>query len=326
MSQVVEVRAFGRQAYTELEREHGVTFTHDGYLRLGRNEEDLARFTSSVEIQREFGIDDAVLLTREELAERWPQLISDDLAGGLLGTWDGYVDGFEVCQTLARVVRSRGGVVKTSTEAIGAERVDGRWLIRTASDTYNADIVVNAAGPHAGVVGEMLGAPVPLLPQLHGAITVKLASLQRTTPFVMDYIPGSGVDGVYFRSEGDGHLIAGLHTEEAIGVAADPDAPLRSVTDDVLERIVTLLMDRVHDADELELDRSWQGIYPMTPDHSPIVGRHATAEGVVCALGGGGSGIQLSPAIGRLAANAVRGIEEPEFELASAWAADRFPA
>lgn len=322
----VEVRAFGRQAYTELEREHGVTFTHDGYLRLGRNDADLAQFASSVEIQREFGIDDAVLLTREELAERWPQLISDDLAGGLLGTWDGYVDGFEVCQTLARVVRSRGGVVKTSSEVIGAEQVDGQWRIRTASDTFDADIVVNAAGPHAGVVGELLGAPVPLLPQLHGAITVKLASLQRTTPFVMDYIPGSGVDGVYFRSEGDGHLIAGLHTEEVIGAAADPDAPLRSVTDDVLERIVTLLMDRVHDADELELDRSWQGIYPMTPDHAPIVGRHATAEGVVCAVGGGGSGIQLSPAIGRLAANAVRGIEQPAFELAATWAADRFPA
>ncbi|WP_449278449.1 hypothetical protein [Leucobacter sp. GX24907] len=54
------------------------------------------------------------------------------------------------------------------------------------------------------VVGTMLEAVVPLLPQLHGAITVRLLALTEALSFVMDDIPESGVGGVYFRSAGDG--------------------------------------------------------------------------------------------------------------------------
>lgn len=320
----VEVRAFGRNAYQELIDDYGLTFTHGGYLRLGHSAEDIESFESSMEIQREFGIDDVEVLSQEEIARQWPQLISEGLHGGLLGRWDGYVDGYEVCQKLAEIVRALGGTVLTNCEVTAAERVGDRWAVTAGDQRIEADIVVNAAGPHAGVVGDLLGAPVPLLPQLHGAITVRLASLQETTPFVMDYIPGSGVDGVYFRSEGEGHLIAGLHTEEVLAESVSPDIQLRSVDDEVLERIIALLMVRLEGAEDLELDRSWQGIYPMTPDHQPIVGAHPTASGVVCAVGGGGSGIQLAPSIGRLAADAIRGATEPAFELAEVWDASRF--
>jgi len=322
----VEVRAFGRSAYEGLIEQCGLTFTHGGYLRLGHSQEDMDSFAASVAIQREFGIEDVEVISQAEIQQRWPQLITDGVLGGLLGKWDGYVDGYEVCQKLAELVRAHGGAVYTGNEVTRAVREDGTWRITAGDRQFDADIVVNAAGPHAGVIGEMLGAPVPLLPQLHGAITVRLASLQGTTPFVMDYIPGSGVDGIYFRSEGSGHLIAGLHTEEAISDPVSPDIPLRSVPDDVLERIVELLMGRIENADELELDRSWQGIYPMTPDHQPIVGAHPAVAGVVCAVGGGGSGIQLAPAIGRLAADAIRGVDQPAFELAAEWLPSRFSA
>lgn len=319
----VQVRAYGREIFSDLETNHGVTFTHGGYLRLARNVEDLEMFTQSIGIQQEFGITDAEIISAEELAKRWPQIVSEDLSGALLGAWDGFVDGFEVCQVLAKIVRGKGGDVKIHTPATAATYADGVWNISTPNGDIEAEIVVNAAGPHAGKVGDMLGAPVPLLPQLHGAITVKLPKPQASTPFVMDYIPGSGVDGVYFRSEGERHLIAGLHTEEAIGESVDPDVTLVSVGDETLERIITLLAERLEDADELELDRSWQGIYPMTPDHAPMVGEHASGRGVFCAIGGGGSGIQLGPAIGRLTSDAIRGEGLVAFELGVKWNVQR---
>ena len=320
----VEVRAFGRRAFEGLEKDHGLSFEHGGYLRLGHSPLDIERFADSIDIQAEFGITDVELLTQEQMAQRWPQIISEGLLGGLFGSWDGFVDGYEVCQLLTSIVRSQGGKVVTGTAMTAATHGDGAWSVSAGNTVYAADFVVNAAGPHAGVVGDMLGAPVPLLPQLHGAITIRLASLQTHTPFVMDYMPGTGVDGVYFRSEGPGFLIAGLHTEEAISESVDPDIPLRSVTEEVLERIAMLLMERLKDAADLEPDRSWQGIYPMTPDHQPIVGAHPAAPGVICALGAGGSGIQLSPAIGRLAADAIRGTTHPVFEIAEEWLPGRF--
>ena len=40
---------------------------------------------------------------------------------------------------------------------------------------------------------------------------------------VMDYLPGSGRDGLYFRHDSPTALVAGLHTEDALHGIVDPD-------------------------------------------------------------------------------------------------------
>jgi sarcosine oxidase, subunit beta len=52
-----------------------------------------------------------------------------------------------------------------------------------------------------------------------------------------------------------------------------------------------------------EVERAWAGLYPVSPDGLPIVGPVADNPSVVLAVGGGGSGIQLSPIMGALAAD-----------------------
>ena len=319
----IEVRVFGRETYTALERDHGLTFTHGGYLRLGRTERDLTRFEESVRVQADLGVKDASILGREEMSLRWPQLMTDDLIGGLFGEWDGYVDGYEVTQLLARLVKAGGGRIHSGVRLTAADR-PSTWRLETTAGTFDAEVVVNAAGPWAGEVGEMLGAPVPLLPQLHGAVMIELGSPRPWMPFVMDYVPGSGMDGVYFRSERSDQLIAGLHTDEVIQEAVSPDVPLGEVSFDFIERVTTLLSNRLHDVDDMRVGRGWTGIYPMSPDHRPVAGWHRSVPGVVCALGAGGSGIQLSPAVGRLAADAVLRRHTPSFGPLVDWSHDRF--
>lgn len=320
----VEVRAYGREVYSRLEHDHGLGFVHGGYLRLGRTSEDLDLFAQSLGFQRDFGVNDAWVLPPSEIAARWPQIVTEDLAGGLYGSWDGYVDGYEVSQLLATLVKTAGGKVRSRVRLLSAMRHADVWRLETSNGAFEADCVVNAAGPWGGVVGELLGAPVPLIPQLHGATAVRLSSPQPLSPFVMDYMPGSGTDGVYFRSENAEQLIVGLHTDEAISAPVSPDTPLGALAPEVLERMVTLLSARLRKAEDLSLGRSWTGIYPMSPDHEPLVGCHPDAAGVVCALGAGGSGIQLSPAIGRLAADAVMGNPDSPFSGALGWSPDRF--
>lgn len=301
----VEVRVYGREAYTALEQDHGLRFVHGGYLRVGRTEADLEAFRTGLEIQREFGVQDAVVLSSAEMAARWPQVVTDGMTAGLLGEWDGFVDGYQVCHLLTALVRERGGRVLPSTGLTGAERVRGVWRLATTRGPLEAEVVVNAAGGWAAAVGNLLGAPVDLLPELHGAVTVELGRPWPFLPMFMDYVPGSGVDGVYFRSERPDQLIAGLHSEDAIGETVSPDAPLGALDGAVVERVIERLAGLFHEADDLAVGRSWTGIYPMSPDRYPVVGPHPAADGVVCAVGGGGNGIQLSPAMGRLAADAV---------------------
>ncbi len=53
----------------------------------------------------------------------------------------------------------------------------------------------------------------------------------------------------------------------------------------------------------MRLGDVWAGIYPMRPDGQPVVGPHPGHESVVTVAGAGGSGLQSSPALGRIAAD-----------------------
>jgi sarcosine oxidase subunit beta len=308
----IAVRAYGRRYYDALEREHGLGFVRDGYLRTAHDAAGVASYEGSVRYQVACGVPDAEVLTPAEIARRWPQLVVDDLAGGLFGPSDGHIDGYEFCVLATRLVREGGGRVLVGTSLVDARSGPSGWRLETGGgDTetaIEADVVVNAAGPWAGVVGELMGAPVPLVPQLHGAVVIQLAEpVIPPLPFVMDYLPGSGRAGVYFRPERPDQLIAGLHVEEVVADPVSPDVPLGRVPGAVVEELVHRLTDRLRVTDGAAVSRSWTGIYPMTPDHRPIVGRHPQRDDVVCAVGAGGNGIQLAPAIGRVAAEAVLG-------------------
>jgi sarcosine oxidase, subunit beta len=318
----VEVRAFGRNVYSVLENEHALPFVHGGYLRLGRTPADVTSFEESLRIQGTFGVTDASIMSTSDIARHWPHLATDDLTAGLFGSWDGYVDGYEVSQLLSRLIRQAGGHVHTNTRLVEAIR-SSEWSLVTTNGTFDADIVVNAAGAWGGIVGDLLGAPVDLVAQLHGAVTIELPDERPFTPFVMDYVPGSGSEGVYFRSERKDQFIAGLHTEEVTHGGVSPNIQLGAMGLDTIERIAGLFSERVNDVDDMRVGRSWTGIYPMSADHTPIVGPHSADPTVVCALGAGGNGIQLSPAIGRIAADAVLGRTVP-FSSAVDWSHARF--
>jgi len=72
------------------------------------------------------------------------------------------------------------------------------------------------------------------------------------------------------------------------------------------------------------IGRSWTGIYPMSTDHKPIVGRHSENR-VSSVLSGRGNGIQLSPAIGRIAADTILG-RSATFSPSVDWSHGRFSA
>jgi sarcosine oxidase subunit beta len=152
-------------------------------------------------------------------------------------------------------------------------------------------------------VGEILGAPARVLPQRHQALVAHLPRrLDYLMPSVMDYIPASGEIGLYFRHESPTSLIAGLHTEEALHDIVDPDDYGRSGEQEYMHEVATRLAHRLPELSGARLGGLWAGLYPVSPDGHPAVGPYRERPDVVAALGAGGSGLQSSPALGRLAA------------------------
>ena len=50
----------------------------------------------------------------------------------------------------------------------------------------------------------------------------------------------------------------------------------------------------------IKIRRTWRGLYPMTPDGNPIVGKVNQIEGYINAVGMCGQGFMLGPGVGEL--------------------------
>jgi sarcosine oxidase, subunit beta len=301
----IELRVRSMALFDELEREHGLRIVRNGYLRLAHAPAELADFEESVRVQRALGVRDACVLDRTGLARLVPDMAVADLAGGLFGPSDGFLDGHLYCGLLAELAVAGGARILGGHELLEAAAVAGDgWNLRTSAGELSCDYVVNAAGPWAGRVAGLLGVTLALSPQRHQAIVALLPrALAYTMPSVTDYTPGTGVAGLYFRHERPGQLIAGVHTEEALGEACDPDDFARGVDPEFLEAVAELLAARLPALEGAQLAHGWAGLYPVSPDGLPQVGPAVGRPTAIAAGGAGGAGIQLSPAIGELVAD-----------------------
>jgi sarcosine oxidase subunit beta len=318
----IELRARSMHVFRRLQRDEALEVKEIGYLRLAPDDEALNAFESSARLQREFGIDDAEVLDPDEVRELVPWLRGDRIAGGLLGPRDGRIDGPAYCRLLAELA---GAAIRTGVRVVRASHTPSGWRLETTVGVVECDIVVNAAGPWAARVGELLGVDVPVVP-LRNQIGIWRLSrpLDRTLPMVMDYIPHSGTRGLYVATYDDAeHVLAGLHSEEVIGEGVDPDTYDHAADDDYLADTEAALQRRMPELPLAEVERAWAGLYPVSPDGMPIVGPAPGRPSLILAVGGGGSGIQLSPVMGALAADWIAHGEPRSLSDGRAVAPDR---
>lgn len=319
----VEVRVQTRALLDRFERENGLPLARIGYLRLARGEAHVALFERVVALQRELGVEPSRILDPGQLRELVPDLRTDDLVAAIHNPRDGHMDGPLLCGVLAERAEAAGATVLHRTAVTGHERANGRHRLLTGGEPVEADVVVNAAGPWAGAVGELLGHPLPLLNQVHEVIKVKLPALDYTVPMVQEYIPGEEEAG-YFRQDGPGAMIAGMHTYAALDRlgSADPDDYRRTVTWDTWEAVAERVSDRLR-VEGLGFEIGWTGLYPIGADGDYVVGPYAADPTVIACGGFGGQGLTAGVSVGPLAAEwAVHG-EPRGLPGAAAWLPDR---
>lgn len=303
----IEVRDFGLRYFEKFSADYRVNLTRSGYLRLAQSEKDMKLFQQSIDLQKDFQITDPVLLSAEEISTRWPRIRTEGRVGGVFGPSDGYVESYEYTLAAASRVVALGGTISSGVALETAEQdAAGTWTLATTRGKYEADVVVNAAGPWAKDVAMVFGADMPQNNQLRPK--VKISHTERADPllpFVMDYVPGSGQDGIYFRSETPHELFVGIHTDESIQEERDPNMELGEAPPEFINRVNSLLPQRLEVPEGAELGKSWTGLYAISPDNKPLVGEHPGAAGVIHVMGAGGSGIQLAPAMAQMATELV---------------------
>lgn len=318
----VEVRIRTRELLEKLERENGMRLERIGYLRLARNESHLKMFEDVIALQRELGAEPAGIVDPARLAEVVPHLRTDDLLAALYNPRDGRMDGRLLCRVLADRAEAAGARVVQGTGVGSHETARGRHRLRTAAGAVEADVVVNAAGPWATEVGELLGHSLPLVNQAQEVIRVELpAAVDYAVPMVQEYIPGEERAG-YFRQAGPGEMIAGVHTYAATEVgSADPDAFEEAVAWETRDAVARHVGNRLP-VEGLGFEPGWRGLYPVSTDGEFVVGPYEADPSVVACGAFGGQGL-TSSAAGRVAAEWIVFGEPRSLPAATSWLPDR---
>jgi glycine/D-amino acid oxidase-like deaminating enzyme len=306
----VEIRIRARELFFKLERDRELPLARIGNVRVATHEGHLPALERVIALQKSLGADDSILLDRAGLARLVPDLEVGDLAGGLLGPNDGHLDGHLLCEALIADATDHGAEVRRKAHVTAHQaNADGSHTLTVNDTELIADVVINAAGPWAGQVGDLLGHPVPLVPQVHEVVQVKVPrDLGYTVPMVNLYMPGQAGEALYFRQDGPDSLIAGMHTYAVLDniEVADPDSYRSKVRDDYLVEVAEALSARFP-VEDLGFKPGWTGLYPLSPDSKFILGPESDPTIITCA-GLGGVGVTMGAIAGATAAEwAIQG-------------------
>jgi len=198
------------------------------------------------------------------------------------------IDVHEVVQGYVRLLRGRGGAVVTSAEVTALSRAGGTWTATTPAGTFEAPVLVNAAGAWADVIGRLAGAsPIGLTPMRRTAITIDPPGDVSAWPFV-----GNVAEEFYFKPDARRLLVSPCDETPMEPCNATPDDYEVAVAVDQLERATTLRVQHV--------PHRWAGLRSFVADRTPVVGPDPGVEGLVWLAAQGGYGIQTAPALARL--------------------------
>jgi len=263
-------------------------FRQVGYLFLATTDDGLAGLEERRELQNELGVP----VERVD-ASVVPGLATGDVLGATCCWSDGVADPPAVAREVLRRAAELGVDVR---EHVAAEELD-------------RDVLVIACGPWSADLGAQVGVELPIRPLCRQLLeTSPLEGLPDDLPMVIEV-----ESGFHFRRREDRLVVA----------MSDPKPrwTFETVVDESLipDRLARLAL-RYPPAAGATIERSWAGLYDMTPDAHAIVGR--VADGVYAACGFSGHGFMQSPAVGRALAELIlRG--ESSLDL-SPYALERF--
>jgi sarcosine oxidase subunit beta len=286
----------------ESETGHHADFRQNGYLMLATTEDDIVTLRQNVETQRNLGLE-VNLLTPSEVLEMVPQLRPDDILGATFCQSDGYADPYSVVNGFASAARNLGITILENTKVIGINvKKDGVKEVTTTAGTFNSPVIVNAAGPYAGLIGKMIGLDIPIRPsKRHIFITETIHHTEFTSspiwnkfPMIVDFH-----SGLWLRREGP-CLIFGRRNPE------EPESFDTSIDWDYFTNVLgPEICYRFPVFEDIGIMRAQAGLHSDTQDNMAILGEAPGFKGVYLACGFSGHGFMHSPAVGRIIAELI---------------------
>jgi sarcosine oxidase subunit beta len=309
-----DLRVLALRTYKEMEKETpgSAGFKQCGTLVVCPNVEVLNFVKNAIELSRKDGFSATFLKTAEEIKNIVPDINTEGLLGAGYTREDGYVDATAIANTYSRKAAAKGAEILTGTEVRKIHRTGEKMRLDTNKGSFDFDLVVNAAGPWAHQIDDMLAIKLHLR---HTKANVFI--LKPTKDFGYE-MPILKYPRFYTKPEGNrtfacrAHLTMNLSKPQDSGLF-DPDSlPMTGGTDkSFLEFLTGEFIQNIPKLAESSLTNDWLAYRMETTDYLPIIGDTAVPR-FILAVGAGGNGVILAPAIGQSIAKYISTGERDE--------------
>jgi sarcosine oxidase subunit beta len=290
------------QIFSTWEEKHkdNIEWLKGGYTFPVYREAEEKALKSIFPVQKKFGLN-VDFVSPERIREIVPGINPDGLLGGTFSPDDGSASPLRAVNAFYKRALSLGvhfhfkeGVTRI---AVTNGKVAG---VTTVKGQYFAPVVVDASGPYSRELSKTAGVDLPVVPDSHEA-----AITEPVQPFftcmVVDLRPGPNSKNYYFYQNRLGQVVFCI-TPEPLLVGTD-----KRETSVFLPQVGARMVNLLPRLKNLRVRRVWRGLYPMSPDGSPLVGWDREVEGLIHATGMCGQGFMLGPGVGQVVARLIRG-------------------
>jgi sarcosine oxidase subunit beta len=268
-------------------------FVKSGQIKVAETESQLFSLTERRETLLGLGYEHEEIIGRQDLYERLPALVPG-CVGGMIVQSDGHANPFRTVQAFRRKVGLLGVATLENTPVTGVKNRGQTWQINTPRASFEAPVVINAAGAWGGQIAGMLGDHAPVR-----AAALMLMITDRLAPFITPVVGAAGRSLSFKQFENGSVLIGGGYEG-----SADSGRNLSHLDFHGLAKnaaAAAALFPAMRGASIL---RCWGGIEGYLPDYIPVIGA-GREKGVFHAFGFSAHGFALTPIVGKIIADLV---------------------
>ncbi|KWA74717.1 amino acid dehydrogenase [Burkholderia ubonensis] len=276
-----------------------------GYMIVASEGDKLEPLRASLNQQKEQGIP-LELLSQQQAAELLPIAGFDDAA--LIGYEPeaGFADAYLVATSFARVARRAGVTVK---ENVNVEQVvieNGKVVgVSTDIGDFRTSMVISTQNIWTPELAGWTDRTLPIMPERHAVLALECDAAKYT--FSMPVFKDLASPGMlYYRSYGGNQMLV---SEGVVGEKLNTaeveqgDIPMDYIVD-----VGAQVAERFPAYETAGIASSWTGVYDVTPDWNPVLGKLPGIEGLVVGYGFSGHGFKLSPTVGLVLAQEALGV------------------
>ena len=263
-------------------------------IKVARTEDELDTARKRVAELNALGFTHEDIIDRDTLREILPAC-ADHCVGALHVDGDGSALPFNTTQAFRRRAEALGARVVEGAPVTKVVRQSDTWRVTTPAATYEAPLLINAAGAWGGELARQLGDEVPL--QAHAPMLVITARMPRFVEAVVGALGGA----LSFKQFDNGTVLIGGGVR---GTAFPDDNRTRLDMAGVASFLKTA-RDVFPIMQGARIVRAWAGIEAKMKDDIPVFGPSSRHKGLYHQFGFSLHGFQLGPGAGAVMAELI---------------------